>query len=100
MTTLRILWLAEPGPCDASMDDTVYAAALRLAHRAWTAGSISDATFSNNCRSIGLQAGPHSHWYHDLLWIHDAVSLGRRSLVPRHACAQRIDQVLRTIIPP
>jgi len=79
-------------------DERVYAESLGLAYRAWVEGRISDAKFSACCSTLWKQAGHHSRWYADLVWIDDEFDLVEQGVFRREESAKKIKAALEKIL--
>ncbi len=79
-------------------DERVYTEALRLAYRAWAEGRISDTKFSACCSTLWKQAGTHTKWYTDLVWIDDEFDLVDQGVSRRKQSVARIKVAIEKIL--
>jgi len=67
-----------------------------VAYHAWRDGRISDAKFAAGCRTLWKQAGCHSRWYSDLIWVDDEFDLAEQGIL--HPNLERIKEHLENIL--
>jgi hypothetical protein len=81
-----------------SADERVYLETLRLAYHAWVEGKISDARFLVCCNTLWKQAGCHSRWYADLVWIDDEFDLVDQGILRREDSKAKIRSAIERIL--
>ena len=79
-------------------DERVYLESLRLAYGAWVSGDIPDSKFAACCETLWKQAGQHSRWYADLVWIGDEFDLVEQSVFRREESRNKIKVAVEKLL--